>query len=276
MNCKKARELMVLDMYGEADAPEKARLEEHLRGCTACASEKAETRRLFTLLDEHKPEEAPAADWEKAWKGIQSGIAGKTRAPRSFSAPRLSPAPRPFVVPRWRRAFAGAALIAVLAAGIIIGRFGFWPAARPEGGDAQAAAAGAVGASSAATTLTAAPPTGAPVNGGPNGIRPTFVSHLDDLKPILLDYAHYVPGEKTEGRVVVEEAALRTLMLQNVLLKRRLAEKDPAAADLLDDLDLILKEIVDRGSKDPTSPAQIRDLIEKRDVLFKMEILKKT
>ena len=264
MNCKKARELMVLDLYGEADAPEKIRLEKHLRGCSSCASEKAETRRLFTLLDEHKPEEAPAADWEKAWKGIQSGIAGKTRAPRTFSAPRLSPAPRPFVVPRWRRAFAGAALVLVLAAGIIIGRFGFGPAARPDGSGTQAGAAGF----SAAAAMPTAP--------APNGIRPAFTSHLDDLKPILLDYAHYVPGEKAEGRVVVEEAALRTLMLQNVLLKRKLVEKDPAAADLLEDLDLILKEIVNRGSKDPTSPAQIRDLIEKRDVLFKMEILKKT
>ena len=114
-------------------------------------------------------------------------------------------------------------------------------------------------------------------NGGaPNGIRPAFAAYLEDLKPILLDYAHYVPGEKAEGRVVVDESALRTLMLQNVLLKRKLAEKDPAAADLLDDLDLILKEIVNRGPNDTNSPAEIRDLIEKRDVLFKMEILKKT
>ncbi len=254
MNCKKARELMVLDLYGEAGAPEKARLEEHLRSCAACTAEKAEMGRLFTLLDEHKPEEAPAADWEKAWTGIQSGIGGKARAAR------FSPAPRPFVVPRWRRAFAGAALVMVLAAGIVIGRFGFGPAARPSGSGTQATVATA-----AMATVPA-----------PNGIRPAFAAHLEDLKPILLDYAHYVPGEKAEGRVVVDEAALRTLMLQNVLLKRKLAEKDPAAADLLEDLDLILKEIVNRGAKDSTSPAVIRDLIEKRDVLFKMEILKKT
>jgi hypothetical protein len=254
MNCKKALELMVLDLYGENGAAEKARLEEHLRGCTACAAEKAEMRRLFTLLDEHKPEDAPAADWEKAWKGIQAGISGK---PADW---RLSPAPRPFFAPRWRRAFAGAALVLVLAAGIIIGRFGFGPSPRPGGSGAQAAAAAA-----AMPTVPA-----------PNGIRPAFAAHLDDLKPILLDYAHYVPGEKTEGRVYVDEAALRTLMLQNVLLKRKLAERDPAAADLLDDLDLILKVIVDRGSNSAKSPAEIRDLIEKRDVLFKMEILKKT
>jgi hypothetical protein len=259
MNCKKALELMVLDLYGENGAAEKARLEAHLRGCAACAAEKAEMGRLFTLLDEHKPEDAPAADWEKAWKGIQAGISGK---PADW---RLSPAPRPFFAPRWRWAFAGAALVLVLAAGIVIGRFGFGPSPRPGGSGAQAAAVVEAAASTTAATVPA-----------PNGIRPVFAAHLEDLKPILLDYAHYVPGEKTEGRVYVDEAALRTLMLQNVLLKRKLAERDPAAADLLDDLDLILKEIVDRGSNSAKSPAEIRDLIEKRDVLFKMEILKKT
>jgi hypothetical protein len=97
------------------------------------------------------------------------------------------------------------------------------------------------------------------------------------MKPLLLDYAHYVAGERTQNRVVaVDESALRALMLQNVLLKRKLIEKDPAAADLLEDLDLILKEIVNRDPKNAKSPAEIRDLIEKRDVLFKMEILKKT
>jgi hypothetical protein len=237
---------MVLDLYGEAGRTDIGRLEEHLRGCASCAAEKSEMRRLFTLLDEHKPEDASAADWEMAWKGIQAGIREKT------PAHRLSPAPR------WRFAYAGAALVLVLAAGIVIGRFGFGPSPRPGVSGAQAAAA-------AAATVPA-----------PNGIRPAFAAHLEDLKPILLDYAHYVPGEKTEGRVYVDEAALRTLMLQNVLLKRKLAERDPAAADLLEDLDLILKEIVDRGSKDAKSPAEIRDLIEKRDVLFKMEILKKT
>ena len=272
MNCKNARKIIVLELYGEAGAPDKARLDGHLRGCASCAAEKAEMGRLFTLLDEHEPEDAPAADWEKAWRGIQTGIAGKSGAWRRSPASRLSPAsvpaPRPFFVPRWRRALAGPALVLVLVAGIVIGRFGFGPAPHPAGSGplATLAPSGRPAASSAAL----------PTAHAPNGIHPAFAAHLEDLKPILLDYAHYVPGEKAEGRVVVDEAVLRTLMLQNVLLKRKLAEKDPAAADLLEDLDLILKEIVNRGPKDTNSPAAIRDLIEKRDVLFKMEILKKT
>ena len=244
MTCKKAREIMVLEYYGEAGADDKARLDEHLRECPACAAERSETRRLFALIDAHAPEDAPAPDWERVWRGVRTGIAGEPLTRR--------PAPAP-----WRRwAFAGAALTFVLVAGILIGRFGLAPAPHP-----------AVSAAAAASNAN---------GGAPNGIRPAFAAYLEDLKPILLDYAHYVPGQNIKGRVVVDEAALRTLMLQNVLLKRKLAEKDPAAADLLDDLDLILKEIVNRGPNDTNSPAEIRDLIEKRDVLFKMEILKKT
>jgi hypothetical protein len=247
MNCKKARDIMILAHYGEAGTDDKTRLDEHLRGCPACAAEQSETLRLFALIDEHAPESAPAPDWERVWQGVRAEIAGEQ--------PAHLPAPQPSHAP-WRRwAFAGPALALVLVAGILIGRFGLAPAPHP------------------AVSAAAAP---ASNGGSPNGIRPAFAAYLEDLKPILLDYAHYVPGEKPEGRVVVGEAALRALMLQNVLLKRKLAEKDPAAADLLDDLDLILKEIVNRGPHDTNSPADIRALIEKRDVLFKMEILKKT
>jgi hypothetical protein len=245
MNCNKARELMVLDHYGEAGEAGKARLDAHLRECAACAAERAETGRLFALIDEHEPEEAPVPDWEKAWRGVQKRMSGRRAARRETD-----------LAPGWRWAIAGAALALVLVAGIFIGRFGLAPA--PGSGISVAAPA-------------------ARTNGGsPNGIRPAFNSYLDDLKPILLDYAHYVPGEKAESRVLVDESALRALMIQNILLKRKLVEKDPAAADLLDDLDLVLKEIVNRNSQNAKSPAEIRDLIEKRDILFKMQILKKT
>ena len=241
MTCKKAREIMILAHYGEAGADETARLEEHVRACPACAVEREETRRLFALVDAHAPEEAAAPDWERVWTRVRSGIAA--------SGPARRPAP-------WRRwAFAGAALTAVLVAGIAIGRVALAP------GPGRAALAGATAAGKGAA---------------PNGIRPAFAAHLDDLKPLLLDYAHFVPGQSMDGRVAVDENALRALMLQNVLLKRKLAEKDPAAADLLDDLDLVLKEILNRDSRNAKSPAEIRDLIERRDILFKMEILKKT
>lgn len=240
MKCKEAKNLIVLEHYGELEESEKARLHDHLEQCRDCAGESALTKKVLAVLDEVESAAAPSADWDKAWDRVQAGITGppaRRRAERTAG---------------WRWAFAGTGFALILVAGIFIGRYALAPSPEPI----------------AVSAAVVAP--------DPNGIRPAFAAHLEDLKPILLDYAHYVPGEKRGEKVPVDEDILRGLVLQNILLKRKLVEKDPAAADLLDDLDLILKEIIDRGSKDSKAPAEIRDLIEKRDVLFKMEILKKT
>jgi hypothetical protein len=237
MKCKEAKNLIILELYGELKEVEKARLHGHLEQCRDCSGESALTKKVFAVLDGYQPAAEPSTDWDKTWDRVQAGIIGPPARRRPERAAG------------WRWAFAGTAL--VLVAGIFIGRYVLAPS--PE---------------TAATVAAAVAP-------APNGIRPAFAAHLEDLKPILLDYAHYVPGEKNGQKILVDEDVLRGLVLQNILLQRKLAEKDPAAADLLDDLDLVLKEITNRGTQDPQAPARVRDLIEQRGVLFKMEIMKK-
>jgi len=239
MNCKKATKLVILDLYGELKEPDKTKLHEHLRECRACSEELALTKKTFAVLDENRPAALPSVDWDRAWSSIRAGI----------SRPPLRP--RPAGVPGWRWAFAGAAFTLVLVAGIFIGKYGFAPPRKPIVASTQ------------------------PASSPPNGIRPLFAAHLEDVKPILLDYAHYEPGEKNGRRISVDEDVLRGLVLQNILLKRKLAEKDPAAVELLDDIDLVLKEIKNRQAQNHQSPAEIKDLIEQRDILFRLEILKK-
>jgi len=237
MKCKEAKNLIILELYGELEESEKDRLHGHLEQCRDCSGESALTKKVFAVLDGYEPAAEPSADWDKAWDQVQAGIAGPPARRRPERAAG------------WRWAFAGTGLVLVV--GIFIGRYALAPSPEP------------IGASAAV------------VAPAPNGIRPAFAAHLEDLKPILLDYAHYVPGEKSGRLIPIDENVLRGLMIQNILLKRKLAEKDPAAADLLEDLDLVLKEITNRGPRDPQDPARIRDLIEQRGVLFKMEIMKK-
>jgi len=240
MKCKEAKKLIVLDHYGELEESERDRLRAHLKQCGTCAEDASLTAKVLAVIDVYEPAAKPSTDWEKAWDRVQAGIAGAPSPERA----------RPAVGRRW--AFAGAAAALVLAAGIFIGRYVITPGPQPSGIRADAATS---------------PP--------PNGIRPAFAAHLEELKPIVLDYAHYAPGDRSGRDILVDEDVLRGLVLQNILLKRKIAEKDPAAADLLDDLDVVLREIVNRGAKDPEAPAQIKDLIEQRGVLFKMEIMKK-
>jgi hypothetical protein len=237
MDCNKAKNLITLYLYGELDEKDRAVLEGHLRECRACATELEYTKRVFKLLDEHQPAAAPEPNWESSWQRIHSGISGTSA---KIKAP---------LFPRWRLVYAGSAVAAVLILGIIIGKYWFAPAQKPV---------------QTASRMTPSPA----------GLQSALSSHLDDIKPMLLEYAHYTAGDQGTKKIVIDEKIVRGLLLQNLLLKRMLVEKDPAAAELLDDLDVVLKEIANQPSQDRQAPSQIKDLIEQRGILFKMEILK--
>jgi hypothetical protein len=241
MKCKQARPSIVLDHYGELSDPERTLLAAHLEKCPDCAAEREETRRVLRLLETKAPAEVPSFDPEKAWRGIRAGLSPTLRPSRR--APALA----------WRWPLAGAALVLVLVAGIFIGRT-FFPASAGSGPGVSALQAKRTSPS----------------------VQPVLASHLDDLKPLLLEFANASSDTAPESKVLIDETLVRGLLVQNVLLRRALARRDPAAAELLDDLDLILKEIANRDRSAATSPGSIRDLIRQRDVLFKMEVIKKT
>jgi len=237
MDCKRAAEAIVLDHYGELEPDEKARLEDHLEACPKCAAERKAMEKVFALVDACAPAETPLPDPERTWREIQKKIqAGSAfgRRPRAFG---------------WRWAWAAPVFALVLLAGIFIGRTWFRPQGTPQPAAIQAAAAGL-------------------------SLKPVMASYFENLRPILMDYANVSNGAPSGRTIVVEEKVIRDLLLENIVLKRRLAGKDPAAAELLDDLDLILKEISHRDAPDAASAGTIRDLIRQRDVLFKMNIIK--
>jgi hypothetical protein len=100
--------------------------------------------------------------------------------------------------------------------------------------------------------------------------------HIDDIKPLLIESANYSISESGGSAVLVDRDFLRDLLVQNIILKRILAEKDPEAAQLLDDIELVLRELKNLEAGDDRTSALIKELIQKREILFKMEILQKT
>jgi len=237
MDCKKATNLITLDLYGELNERDRAVLDRHVRECRACAAELEYTKKVFKLLDELKPVLAAEPNWERSWQKIHSGI---SETPAKNKAQ---------LFPRWRWVYASSAIAAVLILGIVIGKYWFTPSQKPV-------------------------PMASPTTTSPASLQPALSSHLEDIKPMLLEYAHYTAGEQGAKKIVIDEKTVRGLLIQNLLLKRILAEKDPAAAELLDDLDLVLKEIANQPSQDQQAPSQIKDLINQRGILFKMEVLK--
>jgi hypothetical protein len=247
MNCKDARRDTVLAYYGELGPEDRLRWEAHLRDCPGCRADREETRRVLSLVTESAPAEVPALDGERAWRGIRAGLRGRAAGRRRGAGPV------------WRWSWAGAGTALVLVAGILIGRFGF-----RKGAPEPLVAAGSNVPAVTQAGLSAA------------SLQPSLAAHLEDLRPVLLDFAHSVGAGQPGAVVAVDERLLRGLMLQNLLLRRALNGHDPAATELLDDLDLVLKEIIHGRGPGGATPAQVRDLIDQRGILFRMQILKTT
>jgi len=149
-----------------------------------------------------------------------------------------------FLFPRW--AYAAASLAVVFILGIMIGRFLFFPGQ----------------------------PAGLQTAASENYFQYTLNEHFDELKPILIEYANYTASEKGEEGIVMDKEVARNLILQNLLLKRMVAETNPSAAQLLEDVDLVLREIANLRKEDKQTPSLIKDLIHQRGILFKMGIQK--
>jgi len=148
-------------------------------------------------------------------------------------------------IPRWT--YAAASLVLVFALGIMAGRFWILPDKWDRAQQAEII----------------------------SPIDHTLNRHFTDVQPILLDYANY-SGEANGGQfVTLEKEAVQNLIIQNILLKRALSEKNPAAVQLLEDIDLVLRELANRDDNAAQDPALIKNLIEERDILFKMQVLDK-
>lgn len=148
-----------------------------------------------------------------------------------------------FLFPRWT--YAAAALLLVFVLGAIIARFLFFSGQQAP--DEQALSA--------------------------SSIQFTLQEYFEELKPMLVEYANYTSSEKGEETILMDKEIARGLLIQNILLKSIVAKADPTLVQLLDDVDIVLKEISNLKKEDRQTPALIKELIQEREILFKMEIL---
>jgi hypothetical protein len=239
MVCKKYKKDMILYLYGELDADRKAALGNHIIDCADCRQELEYTKKVFAALDDSKPSYTPEGDWEKYWEIIQPRTFMQTSGKRTIKSDK-----RAFsAFPRW--GYVAAALMLVFLLGIFAGRIWFFPDFQDNSRDAQ-------------TGLS---------------YKLALNEHLDELKPYVLEYANYSSEENGGQYITVDKKLVQHLLIQNVLFKKALAEKNPSAAQLLEDIDLMLQELANMESGDEQTPSMIRELIQKRDILFKMEVL---
>ncbi len=235
MKCSEARKKMVLALYGDLQAEERTLFEEHLRGCRACDREMEESRRVFQLMKAATPEPLPRVSWEENWARIDARLPRNPRRPSGFFPSR-----------GW--AIAAASLLFVLGIGIGVGRLIFSPSGREVLSQSDAA---------------------------PGSLGPALIEHLEALKPVVVEYSNYSVDRNGGDRFEIDRTLLQALIIQNQLLKQIIAEHDPTAVPLLEDLDLVLKEIAIQDSRGRRDPAMVKEIIDEREIVLKMELFKK-
>jgi len=238
MRCKQYREDIVLYLYGELSDQKSRELENHLETCSECGKDIAYTREVFHLMEEADTETQPQANWEKCWGTIRTEIQENRPRPKHTA-----------LFPRWVPA--AAAVTLVFALGIYLGRF--WPSSQPQ--------------------IAAQEEAVIPETETGRFAQASLVQHFESLKPLLIDYANYAATENEDNKILVDRSIIRNLLVQNYLLLRMVAQDNPEAGELLEDIDLVLREIKNLENGDPNASRMIRELIQQRKILFKIDVL---
>ncbi len=106
-------------------------------------------------------------------------------------------------------------------------------------------------------------------------IQKTLASHFENIKPVLVEMANYTGQENGNGTVLVDKAGLENLIIQNILLKSLISGTNPTAVQILEDVDLVLRELANIDEGDSGTKSMIKNLITDREILVNMNILQK-
>ncbi len=158
---------------------------------------------------------------------------------------RDKPKPRPLfgISPKWAYATAGVTLVFTL--GIFTGRF--WLPQKQE-----------VPISAELTQ---------------DYIQRTLAEHFENIRPVLVEMANYTALENGNGTVMLDKRAIENLIIQNIILKSLISGKNPTAVQILEDVDLVLRELANIDEGDSGTKSMIKELIDEREILVNMNIL---
>jgi hypothetical protein len=233
-----------LYFYGELPPPEQHEVQRHIRACAACESALGDLSAIRQALAARRSIAAPPGG---DWSGFMAALTAST------SAPPLHPAAGRGAT-HWSHAglVAAAALLALVTVGVLF-------AARSRQPPAPAPA------------VSASPiPAERPVDDA--GFEALSEEHFERSKLVVLGLAAKDPDRTTSADWTYERR-LATTLLSDTRMYRMAAEDRGlrSIADVMRDLELVLLETSFTDVGDPASLTQIQRLIQKRDLVQKMD-----
>ena len=104
-------------------------------------------------------------------------------------------------------------------------------------------------------------------------VQRTLALHFENIKPLLVEMANYTAQENGNNTVLVDKAVIKNLIIQNILLKSLISGQNPTAVQILEDVDLVLRELANIDEGDSGTKSMIKELIDNRKILVNMNIL---
>ncbi len=246
-----------LYFYGEMSEGERASVERHLAGCQECRHALEELSVIRTALAERPAVAAPpGADWSAFMARLDEAARDEAgRAPSPASPLRIPIHRRPHVA--W---LAAAALLALSTSSVL-----FVARSRPPA---------AVVPPPAGTAETARVTGG---DGGDAAFLAMSEKHFDRSKLVVLGLAAR-DGREPSALDWDHERRLASSLLTDTRLYRLTAEQRgmTALARVMGDLELVLLQTSMADRQDPATLEQLQRLIEKRDLVTKMEVVTTT
>jgi Putative zinc-finger len=253
--CKKCQDVLVEALYGDLDPKQKSFFENHIDSCPSCAAEfRALTQTLKTMDKRVRPE--PGREfWDGYWDRLAGRMGKEAQAeetPRSWA--------RKFgrawnLAPRW--AFQAVAALALIVAGIFVGRTILSPPRAPVEVSRQE---------------IQTPP------GQPGQDDPVLRArnYVDRSKLVLMTLVNYDPGSEDPYGLDLpfQKQVSQELVSQAGALKSDLnAPSQRRLRELVADLETVLLQIANLESKNDLEAVEFVKLgVEKRGLLLKINL----
>lgn len=260
MNCQKIEKRFSLYVYDELEPRELAEVKEHLQACPACKARLEQYRRVHGLLTEKQQITGPPGfvpDWDQSWRVVLKRLT--VSQPGYRIANRFLTGDR-FPSLQMVRVMTAAAVLFL--AGILVGVFMLKSPVNPILSDGQGDS-GMIAVES---------------QQGAFFLR-DFQDHLENIKPVIIEYSNYWSTEN-ETELPVQKETVINLLMQNQLLLCRIPANgsddryNRAMQQLLNEMQLILTRIAILTLHDPDSISNIKRMIRRKGLLFKMESLR--
>ena len=243
-----------LYFYAELDGVERQSIADHVESCSHCRAALADLAVIRTALAERPVvSEPPAGDWSGFMSRLDASIAGE-RTGRGDAQTDVRPSSRP----PYLTYLAVAALLALVTFSVAIAlRSRVTPVTPDVAGVSPSVPAAVVPDAMAFRTLSD--------------------EHFDRSKLVVLGLA---TKDSARGQAAdwAYERTLATSLLNDTRIYRLAAEDRglTALAGVMRDLELVLLQTSLTDDKDPDSLPQLQRLIEKRDLLEKMDVVTTT